>query len=186
MLGVHRADDLPGSLAPAAWLGWLRRGETGPLARVLRHNRDDLLSLACLLPALDRVYRDPAAQGADPRAVAAAHLARGDLQRALAILAGSRRDLDPAGLLDLARLYRRTGDWGRAVGIWEPLADAGDAQAQAALARYHEHRSRDLNLALELTERLPTGADRERRRGRLRAKLARTEANLCLGLPGSD
>ena len=186
LLGVRRRDDLPGSLAPAAWLGWLRRGETAPLARVLRHNRDDLLSLACLLPALDRVYRDPAAHEADPRAVAAAHLSRGDLQRALAILAGSQRDLDHAGLLDLARLYRRTGDWARAVGIWEPLAAAGDAQAQTALARYHEHRSRDLNLALELTEGLPTGADRERRRGRLRAKLARTETNLCLGLTGGD
>lgn len=185
LLGVRRADDLPGSHAPAAWLGWLRRGEAGPLARVLQHNRDDLLSLACLLPALDRVYRDPAAQGADPRTVAAAHLARGDLQRALAILAGSRRDLDPAGLLELARLCRRTGDWVRAVGIWEPLAAAGNAQAQAALARYHEHRSRDLNLALVLAEALPTGTDRERRRDRLRTKLARADANLCLGLPRS-
>jgi hypothetical protein len=93
--------------------------------------------------------------------------------------------LDPAGLRDLARLYRRTGDWVRAVGIWEPLAAAGDVQAQAALARYHEHRSRDLNLALELAETLPAGTDRERRRQRLRTKLARADTNLCLGFPSS-
>ncbi len=186
LLGVRRTDDLPGSLAPAAWLGWLRRGESGPLARVLRHNRDDLLTLACLLPALDRAYRDPTAHGAEVRTVAAAHLAQGDRDRALAILAAGRRELDPAGLSDLARLYRQAGDWGRAVEIWEGLAATGDTQAQAALARYHEHRSGDIQRALALAEALPDGADRERRRGRLRAKLDRAAANLCLGLPGSD
>ena len=186
LLGVRRADDLPGSAAPAAWLGWLRRGETGPLARALRHNRDDLLSLACLLPTLDAVYRRPGDWGADPRAVAAAHRRHGDSGRALAVLIANRQALDSGGLLELAHLHRRLGDWDSARGIWETLAEAGDLQARAALARYHEHRSRDLGLALELADGLAPGPDRDRRRGRLRAKLARTEANLCLGLTDSD
>ncbi len=177
LLGVVREGDLPGAAAPAAWLGWLRRGETGPLAAVLRHNRTDLLSLAALLPALDAVYRDPGAHAADCRAVAAAHVERGDRPRALRILSAHRHTLDPAGLHDLARLHRRGGDWARALALWEDLAGRGDPEARAALARYHEHRGGDLARALELTLTLPSGPDRDRRAARLSEKLARAAAN---------
>ena len=172
LLGVQRTDDLPGAEAPAAWLGWLRCGETGPLAAVLRHNRDDLLSLAGLLPVLDAVYQDPAAYGADCRGIAAAHQTRGDPALALRILAANRRALDATGLHDLARLYRRAADWTAAIGIWEELSARGDAAARAALARYHEHRGGDLVRALALAEALPPGEARERRCQRLRTRLS--------------
>ncbi len=172
LLGVQRSGDLPGAAAPAAWLGWLRRGETAPLAAVLRHNRDDLLALAGLLPALANVYRDPAAHGADCRTVAAAWQRR-DPARALRILAANRQELDVSGLHDLARLYRRAGDWVQASGIWEALAARGDANARAALARYCEHHRGDLTRALLLTQSLPAGPERERRQARLRVKLDR-------------
>ncbi|MFY9344245.1 MAG: ribonuclease H-like domain-containing protein [Planctomycetota bacterium] len=51
LLGLCRADDLPGSEAPAAFFAWLRDG-TGPVDRVLEHNRLDVLSLVALLGAL--------------------------------------------------------------------------------------------------------------------------------------
>lgn len=50
-LGLRRDDDLPGSEAPAAWLGWLR-DRRGPVDRVLEHNRLDVLSLVALLGVL--------------------------------------------------------------------------------------------------------------------------------------
>jgi uncharacterized protein YprB with RNaseH-like and TPR domain len=52
-LGLRRQDDLPGSEAPQAWLDWLRDG-TGPVDRVLEHNRLDVLSLLTLLGLLGR------------------------------------------------------------------------------------------------------------------------------------
>ncbi len=72
LLGFERPDDLPGSAAPGAWLGWLRRGEHAPLGGVCRHNRDDVHALARMLPVLERAYRDPRRYGADPAAVARA------------------------------------------------------------------------------------------------------------------
>ena len=48
LLGLYRDDDLPGSEAPAAFLDWVRDG-TGPVDRVLEHNRLDVLSLVALL-----------------------------------------------------------------------------------------------------------------------------------------
>jgi uncharacterized protein YprB with RNaseH-like and TPR domain len=51
LLGLVRTDDLPGSEAPAAFLDWIR-DRTGPVDRVLEHNRLDVLSLVALLGAL--------------------------------------------------------------------------------------------------------------------------------------
>ncbi len=51
LLGVVRTDDLPGSEAPAAFLDWIRDG-SGPVDRVLEHNRIDVLSLVALLGVL--------------------------------------------------------------------------------------------------------------------------------------
>jgi uncharacterized protein YprB with RNaseH-like and TPR domain len=49
LLQVVREDDLPGSEAPAAWLGFLRGGSAQPLHRVARHNSQDLRSLGGIL-----------------------------------------------------------------------------------------------------------------------------------------
>jgi uncharacterized protein YprB with RNaseH-like and TPR domain len=49
LLQVVREDDLPGSEAPAAWLGYLRGGSSGSLHRVARHNSQDLRSLGGIL-----------------------------------------------------------------------------------------------------------------------------------------
>ena len=49
LLGIVREDDLPGSEAPAAWLAFLRGHSSTPLARVIEHNRQDLLTLTLLL-----------------------------------------------------------------------------------------------------------------------------------------
>lgn len=51
LLGLYRHDDLPGSEAPAAFLQWVRDC-TGPVDRVLEHNRLDVLSLVALLGAI--------------------------------------------------------------------------------------------------------------------------------------
>lgn len=50
-LGLWRDDDLPGSEAPQAFLDWIR-DRTGPVDRVLEHNRLDVLSVAALLAVL--------------------------------------------------------------------------------------------------------------------------------------
>lgn len=48
VLGIVREDDLPGSEAPGAWLGYLRGGSSHLLKRVLAHNHQDVVTLARL------------------------------------------------------------------------------------------------------------------------------------------
>lgn len=51
-LDIVREDDLPGSEAPAAWLGYLRGGSSELLRRVVAHNFQDVVTLARLLAHL--------------------------------------------------------------------------------------------------------------------------------------
>lgn len=52
VLGLRRVDDVPGSLVPALWFDYLRRGAgpdfATPLEGVLRHHAQDVYSLLCL------------------------------------------------------------------------------------------------------------------------------------------
>lgn len=171
LLGFRRGEDVPGSEAPAAWLAWLRQGETGRLSGVLEHNRRDLVSLPALVPALAGVFEDPAAAGADVRAVAAHHAGRGDPVRARRILEAHRDRLCSAGLAELARLHRAAGDWAAALGVWRALAGQGDPVGLEALAKHLEHQERDYAGALAIATRLPAGPERDRRCRRLEKKL---------------
>ncbi len=59
LLGIVRGDDLPGREAPAAWLAFLRGQSSTNLARVLEHNRQDVLTLSVLLDRLAATIRPP-------------------------------------------------------------------------------------------------------------------------------
>jgi hypothetical protein len=153
-----------------------RRG--GLLPGVCRHNRLDVLSLTVLPGALARCHEEPLEAGADVLACAR-HLGgiEGE-ESTFAFLEGRRPRLDEAGKLELARLARRRNLWPLALDIWQELAGAGHMTALEHLAKYYEHRVRDLDKALVLSGRLVEGAPRDprhhHRRARLRARIEGT------------
>lgn len=179
LLGLIRADDLPGSEAPRAWRDYLAGAPADDLARVLRHNVLDVLSLLVLGPALVRALSDPAAFAADPLAVAETWNRSGERARALAVLAGCRDRLDTRGELELAWALRRAGRWSEATAIWERLAQGGCAEAIERLAKYHEHVRRDWSRALVYASRLED-PEAQRRRRRLVRRLRPGQGRLDL------
>ena len=66
LLGTVRHGDVDGWQIPGLYLDFLRGGEAWPLIDVLRHNREDVRSLARLLGKIDVEYADPAARSAAP------------------------------------------------------------------------------------------------------------------------
>jgi len=66
LLGVARHDDVDGWEIPGRYLGFLRGGPAEPLAAVVRHNDEDVRSLARLIALLDAGYTSPEARRTVP------------------------------------------------------------------------------------------------------------------------
>ncbi len=105
LLGTYRVGDVDGWQIPGRFLDFLRGAPAEPLMEVVRHNREDVRSLARLLGRIDADYADPVERRRGPRGDLAG-LARlfardGRLEEALdcldAGLAQPAGDLAPAG-----------------------------------------------------------------------------------------
>jgi hypothetical protein len=66
LLGVERHDDVDGWEIPGRYLGFLRGGPAEPLAAVVRHNDEDVRSLARLIALLDNGYTSSEARRTAP------------------------------------------------------------------------------------------------------------------------
>lgn len=195
LLGVQRADDVPGFEIPARYFQFLRTGDAGLIDGVIEHNRHDLLSLAGITAHALRLARDgpeacrtPSEQAALGRLYERA----GDLDRAvrayeLAAASGAH-EVRRHALARLAVIMRRSERHGEAAAAWQAVLDTGpglerpltrlERHAVEALAIYHEHRAGDLETAERYAERL-AGATSGRqarqaahRLGRIQRKLA--------------
>jgi uncharacterized protein YprB with RNaseH-like and TPR domain len=101
LLGVVRHDDVDGWEIPGRYLGFLRGGPAQPLAAVVRHNDEDVRSLARLLVRLERDLGDATIRATAPRGdlagLARAFRRERRLEEAVACLdAALRAEDDPA------------------------------------------------------------------------------------------
>jgi uncharacterized protein YprB with RNaseH-like and TPR domain len=196
VLGLSRAEDVPAPMIPLIYFDFVRHRRAAPLARVFAHNRDDVLSLAALLGWFGRALGRAGQTELD--AVDLAGMGRlcerFDLARAADYY---RRALD-AGLdgpigqrvqLRLAAWEKRQARWDDACALWRAATElpAFDAGPWEELAKYHEHRSRDIAAARAI---VLTALDHARRAAAWRAvaalnhRLARLDRRLCRLSPG--
>ncbi|MCB9658507.1 MAG: ribonuclease H-like domain-containing protein [Sandaracinaceae bacterium] len=190
VLGFTRVDDVAGAEIPELYMRYLRGGDPEPIARVIDHNRLDLIALSALLAELVGRFQGLGAEN-DPRdRLACARVAEraGDtaLATALASAATDAEARGPAAAqawLLRARVARRSGD--------EPAQEAAlqagvkalegapevDVATRAALhlalAKLYEHGLRDLARAHEharYTVPAEDEAQRDKRCERLAAK----------------
>jgi uncharacterized protein YprB with RNaseH-like and TPR domain len=158
LLGVRRVGDVDGDEIPRIYFDFVRRRDGRAMARVLEHNRTDVVSLAALAALACQWVEGAHAQ--DPRDLyslgqvyeRAAHFERSEEQYRRALECGDHPVRVPA-LLRLADRAKKRGDLALAVPLWEEAAEAGHWWALRELARHHEHRTRDLGRALGCVER---------------------------------
>jgi len=162
VLGFHREDDIEGADIPAAYLGWLRGGDVGALARVVTHNASDLIALPAVLAALHDRFAALRPDD-DPRDhLSLAHVARraADTDRArhfarAAAERGASGELVAEAWSLLARLERDRGDDVAAAAALRLALDAAQADSRGtaalhlALAKLYEHRLKDPERALD-------------------------------------
>lgn len=157
ILGVVRsAEEVPGWLVPQIYQDYLRTGDAEPLEGVFYHNAMDILSMAALLRHVASLLAQPhtSTQHHTVELVAMGRLCEqvGRAAQAvelyeLGLARGLPEDVQRETLQRLSLLLKRSGHLERAVRLWEQAAAGGEVYAYEELAKYYEHRVRDLRQA---------------------------------------
>jgi uncharacterized protein YprB with RNaseH-like and TPR domain len=191
VLRVERDRDVPGSVIPSLYFQFLRRRLAAPLRAVLDHNRHDVLALVGLLGWLGRALDGAASLSAAEHAGLGRLWERTDVERACACYetalgAGLEGEAAHAVRLRLARWEKRRARWAAARALWESAtaATAFDPRPWEELAKFHEHRARDLTAARHVVTRALARAVTAGAPGTIvaafRYRLARLERRLAL------
>ena len=159
VIGVVRDDDVAGPLIPSLYFDFLRSRRAAPLARVLAHNRDDILALVALLGWFGGALTAPEALSAGELGGLGRLWEPVDVERSVAcyraaLAAGLDGAPAQAVRLRLARWEKRLARWDAACSLWEAAArHAGfDPRPWEELAKFHEHRRRDFATARGIVE----------------------------------
>ena len=197
LVGFRRDDDLPGAECPRAYFDHLQ-GDSSSIRRVFEHNLHDIVTLPAMASCFEREMRAPghpvvlANLGAFYESTGRDGEARRSYTAALAGLRAQRHPNLGRALERLALLERRAGRHTESAHLLLERRDTHPHAFQPLedLAKYYEHRVRDLDraeeAALEARSRLLTGkiqVDRQTRQrhlaaldhrlGRLRRRRAR-------------
>jgi uncharacterized protein YprB with RNaseH-like and TPR domain len=162
ILGLMRSDkEVPGYEIPWLYFDYLRSGDARPLAGVFYHNAMDVVALAALLAHVNNMLMDPYG----------GHVQHGFDFISLGKLFDDLRKWDEAARLferglesqltetefgvaveRLSSLQKKRGDLGQAVRLWQSAAEQGHIYAHVELAKYYEHKQRDIKSALKWTK----------------------------------
>jgi uncharacterized protein YprB with RNaseH-like and TPR domain len=170
VLGFARSsDEVPGYEIPWLYFDYLRTGDARPLAGVFYHNAMDVTAMAALLAHMNDMLENPydgrVQHGLDFVALGKLFEDLGHLEQAARLF---ERGLEsPMGEADfhvavkrLSILQKRRGDYAEAIRLWQNAAQAGHIYAHVELAKYHEHKTRDVKAALEWTRSARREAER--------------------------
>jgi uncharacterized protein YprB with RNaseH-like and TPR domain len=164
LLGVERVDDIPSEYIPYLYFDYLRTGDAEKIYRVFYHNQMDILSMVALAGRIHLVYHDP--QVARPRK-GVEHFALGRLfwehgypEKAISsfeiALKRCNEDLSWEVMRWLSMALKKTGQGERARSLWEEMATwphKKDTYPYVELAKYHEHRLKDLERAIAYVDK---------------------------------
>lgn len=153
VLGQCREDDLPGAQVPQRYFDYIKTRELALLEDVLRHNFDDVKSLAALTGHLCAAFRSPEVllHPQDLLGVGKTLLRAGKTEHGRRYLKiAGRSTLAPGAHMMLASSYKRQREWANALDTWKSMIARGvcGTAPYIELAKYYEHIERDFPRAL--------------------------------------
>lgn len=157
IFGTEREDDLPGALVPQRYFDYLKTHEFALLEDVLRHNRQDVQSLAELTGHLCEVFRQPEQllHCEDLYSVGKTLLRSGCTEKGRKCLRlVGRSSLSAKAYTTLSLSYKKERDWKQAVISWQEMISRGEGGVfpYIELAKYHEHIEKDYERALHFAK----------------------------------
>ena len=168
VLGLTRSsEEVPGYEIPWLYFDYLRTRDARPLAGVFYHNAMDVVAMAALLAHMNEMVQNPydgrVEHGLDFIALGklfedlghwdeAARLFEHGLQLDPSKLRACLTEADfGLALKRLSILQKRRGDFAEALRLWEEAAGNGHIYAHIEMAKYYEHKRRDVKTALKWT-----------------------------------
>lgn len=153
VLDQRREDDLPGAQIPQRYFDYIRTREFAILEDVLRHNFEDVKSLAMLTGHLCSVFRVPQqlAHPEDIFSVGKTLMRTGNSEKARTCFKiVGHTSLAAQAHMHLAISYKKEKDWQEAVDSWQSMIACGEGGVwpYIELAKYYEHAVGDIPLAL--------------------------------------
>src|SRR5574341_208772 len=154
-------EEVPGYEIPWLYFDYLRTGDARPLKGVFYHNAMDVVAMAALLSHTAAMLADPFHEGIehglDVIALARLYEDLGQWDTAARLF---ERGLEMSLAEDdfwqavhrLSVLQKRRGDFAQALLLWEKAASEGHIYACVELAKYYEHKQRDVRSALKWTK----------------------------------
>lgn len=163
ILGLERTqEEVPGWMIPQMYFDYLRSGDAGPISGVFYHNANDILSLAALFQHTAKLLDCPLEldipEGLDLVSLARLFEDLGDINTAVSlyergITQGLPEEFFWRTVERFAAMQKRNGEWASACALWEKAAGHGDVASQVELAKFHEHQSGNLQVALQWTHK---------------------------------
>lgn len=157
IFGFHREDDIPGYLIPSVYFDWLGSEDLTAMEPVLEHNRLDILALYFLLQKVAGIFETGGSElnhVQDMYSLSRVYGRRRRLEKVTEIY--ERLDGETVAPLDEdirwyhSIAFKRSGDWEQAVLLWQNLSESESPEgfrANVELAKYFEHRAKDLSQA---------------------------------------
>ncbi|HEX2697776.1 MAG TPA: ribonuclease H-like domain-containing protein [Anaerolineales bacterium] len=154
-------EEVPGYEIPWLYFDYLRSGDARPLKGVFYHNAMDVVAMAALLSHTATMLADPFHEdiehGLDVIALARLYEDLGQWDVAARLFEhGLQKGVSEENFWEAVRrlsvLQKRRGDYDEALRLWEKAASEGHIYAHVELAKYYEHKKRDLKSALKWTK----------------------------------
>lgn len=161
VLGIEREEDVPGYLAPMIYFDFVETGNPDGMLGVLQHNEMDILSLITLYTHItfQLLNIDQSRTVSEGYEVGRWYASLGERAGALenlSLVAEGSEDNALKAKWALSLEHKKIKQWDLAVALWQELADANSknmaVQASIELAKYFEHRQKNLQQALSYSE----------------------------------
>lgn len=159
VLGFARtSEEVPGYEIPWLYFDYLRTGDARPLGGVFYHNAMDVVAMSALLGHVSELLEDPfggrVQHGLDFVAIGKLYEDLGRWDEAARLFErGLEFELTEAdfglAVKRLSILQKKRGDVDHALRLWQAAADRGHIYAHIELAKFYEHKKRDVHRALQ-------------------------------------
>jgi uncharacterized protein YprB with RNaseH-like and TPR domain len=162
LLNITRSDlDIPGWQVSDKFYEYLHSGDPTPLRNIFYHNEVDVLTLISLLYYLvDRLTNPLSKEFSDQPDLVYIGQFLSTLDQTDQAITVIQKALESdlidhnirlVGLLTLAKIFKRKGDYDLAIPAWIESAEIGNPLAYIELAKYYEHKIKDYSEAIHWT-----------------------------------